>query len=224
MNFLYFARGLQMKTSAVPDVPRHQLCSLGIDPLNHFEAPSLSPGARVACPGRVYWLTGLACSGKTTLGRLLCQRVRSHGRACVHLDGDELREAFGNDLGHDFGDRWRSARRYSGLSRMFAEQGIDVVCSTISLFHDVQRWNRANIKHYYEILLHAPLPVLISRDRKDLYSRALRGELDNVVGIDLPAQEPEHPDIVIENDGSRSPEALADLLVKTLGLDEGEVA
>ena len=171
--------------------------------------------------GRVYWLTGLACTGKTTLGRLLCRRFRRQGRTCVHLDGDELREAFDNDLGHDFRDRWRSARRYSGLSRMFAGQGIDVVCSTISLFHDVQRWNRANIKNYYEILLRAPLPILIARDGKSLYRRALRGEIDNVVGIDLPAQEPEHPDIVIENDGSRSPEAVLDLIVKALGLAEG---
>src|SRR5215472_8386706 len=155
--------------------------------------------------GRVYWLTGLACTGKTTLGRLLCRRFRRQGRTCVHLDGDELREAFDNDLGHDFRDRWRSARRYSGLSRMFAGQGIDVVCSTISLFHDVQRWNRANIKNYYE----------------SLYRRALRGEIDNVVGIDLPAQEPEHPDVVIENDGSRSPEAVLDLIIKALGLAEG---
>ena len=172
-------------------------------------------------PGRVYWLTGLACTGKTTLGRLLCRRFRRQGRACVHLDGDELREAFDNDLGHDFRDRWRSSRRYSGLSRMFARQGIDVVCSTISLFHDVQRWNRANIKNYYEILLRAPLPVLIARDGKSLYRRALRGEIDNVVGVDLPAQEPEHPDIVIENDGSRSPEAVLDLIIKALGLAEG---
>jgi len=172
-------------------------------------------------PGRVYWLTGLACTGKTTLGRLLCDRLRGQGRFCLHLDGDELREAFGNDLGHDFGDRWRSARRYSGLSRMFARQGIDVVCSTISLFHDVQRWNRANINDYYEILLRAPLPVLIARDRKTLYTRALRGEIKNVVGIDLPAQEPEHPDITIENDGSCSPEVVLDLLVNALGLRSG---
>src|SRR5215475_2078392 len=171
--------------------------------------------------GNVYWITGLSCSGKTTLGRLLCDRLRRSGRACVQLDGDQLREAFDNDLGHGIIDRRRSARRYSGLSRMFAEQGIDVVCSTISLFHDVQRWNRANIQNYYEILMRAPLQVLIARDGKGLYRGALSGEIDDVVGIDLPAQEPEHPDIVIDNDGSQSPAALIDMLTVALGLDDG---
>jgi len=169
----------------------------------------------------VYWITGLSCVGKTTLGRLLCTRLRQCGRPCVHLDGDQLRDAFDNDLGHGFADRRRSARRYSGLSRMFAEQGIDVVCSTISLFHDVQRWNRANIQNYYEILMRAPLQVLIARDGKGLYRGALSGEIDDVVGIDLPAQEPEHPDIVIDNDGSQSPAALIDMLTVALGLDDG---
>lgn len=207
---------MSTRLRALP-VERH---SPSITPLRKVESQTIYPYplAPLVRPGRVYWLTGLACTGKTTLGRLLCSRFRSQGRSCIHLDGDELREAFDNDLGHGFGDQWRSARRYSRLSRILAEQGIDVVCSTISLFHEVQRWNRAHIRNYYEILLRAPLPVLIARDRKTLYSRALRGEIDNVVGVDLPAQEPEHPDIIIENDGSRSPESVLDLLVRALGL------
>jgi len=171
--------------------------------------------------GNVYWITGLSCSGKTTLGRLLCDRLRRSGRACVQLDGDQLREAFDNDLGHSFIDRRRSARRYSGLSRMFAEQGMDVVCSTISLFHDVQTWNRTNIKNYYEIYLRAPIDILISRDRKNLYSRALRGEIDNVVGVDLPAEEPVRPDVIIDNDGTHAPAVLLDMILERLGRREG---
>ena len=35
--------------------------------------------------------------------------------------------------------------RNARLCRLLAEQGTDVVCATISLFHEVQRWNRENI-------------------------------------------------------------------------------
>lgn len=189
--------------------------------VNEPNGPSICPLDDTEYLGRVYWITGLSCSGKTTLGRLLCDRLRSSGAPCIHLDGDRLREAFDNDLGHSFLDRRRSARRYSGLSRMFAEQGIDVVCSTISLFHDVQTWNRANIKNYYEIYLRAPLEILISRDRKNLYSRALRGEIGNVVGVDLPAEEPVRPDVIIDNDGTHAPAAVLDIVLERLGRREG---
>ena len=95
-------------------VERH---SPSITPLGEVESQKIRRHIPLVRPGRVYWLTGLACTGKTTLGRLLCSRLRSQGHSCIHLDGDELREAFDNDLGHGFGDRWRSARRYSRLSR-----------------------------------------------------------------------------------------------------------
>jgi adenylylsulfate kinase-like enzyme len=173
--------------------------------------------------GHVFWITGLSCSGKTTLGRLLFRRLRVFGRPCVHLDGDQLRDAFDNDLGHTFDDRRRSARRYAGLARMFARQDIDVVCSTISLFHDIQSWNRENITNYHEIYLRAPLDVLIARDRKNLYRRALCGEIGNVVGIDLPAEEPERPDMIIDNDGTQAPEVLLDMILEQLGQGRGAI-
>ena len=57
------------------------------------------------------------------------------------LDGDALRPAIAEDLGHNAVDRRRSAMRNARLCRLLAEQGTDVVCATISLFHEVQRWN-----------------------------------------------------------------------------------
>ena len=46
----------------------------------------------------------------------------------------------------------------SRLCRLLASQGTDVVCATISLFHEVQSWNRDNIPGYCEIYLQVPMP------------------------------------------------------------------
>jgi adenylylsulfate kinase-like enzyme len=88
---------------------------------------------------------------------------------------------------------------------MLSEQNIDVICTTISMFEDVQKSNRENITNYLEVYIKVPIEVLISRDQKGLYSRAINGEIKNVMGIDLDVEEPKNPDVVINNDGNNSP-------------------
>jgi len=159
--------------------------------------------------GRVFWITGLSGAGKSTVGRLLFALLRANHANVVFLDGDVLREVFGNDLGHSHADRMKSAMRNARLCKMLAEQGIDVVCATISLFRECQEWNRHNIRRYHEIFLRVPMQVLVERDQKSLYSRALRGETKDVMGINIPIEEPENPDLVLVSDGAHSPDALA---------------
>ncbi|MGA2687406.1 MAG: adenylyl-sulfate kinase [Candidatus Korobacteraceae bacterium] len=152
--------------------------------------------------GRVFWITGLSGAGKTTLGRELSSRLRAAGRPVTFLDGDALRSVIAEDLGHTAEDRRRSAMRNARLCRLLAEQGVDVVCATISLFHEVQRWNRENIPGYREIYLRVPIDELQRRDSKGIYAGAQSGDTRNVVGLDLPAEAPEAPDLVLENYGA----------------------
>lgn len=168
--------------------------------------------------GTVYWVTGLSGAGKTAIGRALCERLRRRGRAVVFLDGDELREVFGGDLGFGRADREKSAMRNGRLSKLIADQGVDVVCATISMFHSCRRWNRDRIERYREIYVRAPAALLIARDVKGLYGRAATGEIREVVGVDLEAEEPECPDVTIDNDETRTVDALVDDIVNALGI------
>lgn len=158
--------------------------------------------------GTVYWLTGLSGSGKTTIGKLFYKRLRDKKPNVVFLDGDSLRETIADDLGHSLEERKKSAMRNSRLCRLLAGQGIDVICATISMFHDCHRWNRRNISRYREIYIRVPIEVLIKRDQKQLYSRALKGEIKHVWGVDLKVEEPEDPDLILDNDGSQAPDEL----------------
>jgi adenylylsulfate kinase len=162
--------------------------------------------------GTVYWFTGLSGAGKTTLGARFCDRLRAEGRTVVFLDGDRLREVFGGAAGHSRVERQRSAMRNARLCRLLSDQGVDVVCATISLFHVCQRWNREHLPHYREIYVRVPLDVLRRRDSKGLYAGALRGDVSNVWGVDLAIEEPEHPDVILANDGRLSPDEMVSWL------------
>lgn len=149
----------------------------------------------------VYWLTGLSGAGKTTLGRLWHEELKALGRTAVFLDGDELRRVFGDDLGFTEADRRRSAMRNARLCALLGRQGLDVVCCTISMFDSVREWNRANIPGYFEVYVKASMDVLRRRDQKGLYS----GGGGNVAGVSLRVEEPKRPDLILENDGQKTP-------------------
>lgn len=149
--------------------------------------------------GTVFWITGLSGSGKTTIGHVVADALRKTSQAVVFLDGDQLREITGNLYGREQSERLQASLYYARLCKVLAGQGINVVCATISLFHETQNWNRKNIANYIEVFLDVPLTELMQRDIKNIYANALNGKLKNVVGIDISPEFPERPDIIIKN-------------------------
>ena len=70
-------------------------------------------------------------------------------------------------------------------------------------------------ENYREIYLKVSHDTLYRRDQKKLYSTKAK----NVVGVDLPWDEPGHSSIVIQNDGQESPEEIVDRLMNFFGLE-----
>ena len=147
----------------------------------------------------VYWITGLSGAGKTTITTELVARLRREGFQVVHVDGDSVRNMLGNDLGYDLKDRIANAYRISRLCQFLQSQGVTVICSTMSLYPEIWEWNRENLHSYKLIYLKVKSEVLRQRDQKGLYSGVENGTCSNVVGVDLPFQEPRDPDFILEN-------------------------
>lgn len=162
--------------------------------------------------GAVYWITGFSGAGKTTIGKVFAEKLRSRHGNTVLLDGDALRQVFDNDLGYSEEDRRKCAMRYARLCKLLQEQGLHVVCCTVSMYCSVRQWNRENIRNYREIYVKVTERTLRMRDQKGLYSNYMAGKEKQLAGKQVGLEEPVNPDLILENDGARSPEEQADII------------
>lgn len=159
--------------------------------------------------GRVYWITGLSGAGKTTIGTALYEKLRDNKSNVVILDGDKLRWAHGGVFGYSEEERRKGALFNAKLCHILAEQGIDVVCCTISMYDSVRAWSRANNAKYTEVYLKVSMDTLMKRDKKGLYS----SHAENLVGVTMKMEEPKNPDVLVHNDGQENVEDIVERIL-----------
>lgn len=165
--------------------------------------------------GTFYFFTGLAGAGKTTIGRLFYKELKKRQDNILLFDGDIIRSAR-HETDYSNEARLESCRRGMGMYKLITDQGFDVISCGIAMFDEVRDWFRANIENYREIYIKASMETLCRRDQKGLYSSGAK----QVVGVDLPYEEPKHPDVLIENDGAETPEEIVHRLLLTFDLLE----
>lgn len=165
----------------------------------------------------VIWIIGLSGAGKTTIGTMLYRHLRAEHLNMVYLDGDILREVWGDKMGHDISARATNSYRISHLCRFLDSQGIHIVASVMTMFPEWQKWNRDNLSSYYEVFLDVNMEVLAQRDTKGIYAAARRGEIKDVVGVDLPYPRPPYSDLVISGDDAvKLPDEITKMILAAL--------
>jgi adenylylsulfate kinase len=153
--------------------------------------------------GGIVWMTGLSGAGKSTLATALSQRLAA-ARAVELLDGDDVRAFLSSGLGFSRADRDTNVQRIAYVARVLAKHGVLVFVAAISPYADTRAKLRAlsdAAGHaFLEVFVHAPIDVVIARDVKGLYKRALAGELTAFTGISDPYEAPSAPDVEVRTD------------------------
>lgn len=149
--------------------------------------------------GFVLWFTGLSGSGKTTLSLELEKKFKEMGIPHVQrLDGDIVRKELTKDLGFSKADRDENIRRVGFVAKLLSDNGIPTLCAFISPYKDVRNEVRQRCLNFIEIFVYCPIEMLIKRDPKGLYKKALNGEIKGFTGIDDPYEPPDNPEITVD--------------------------
>ena len=166
-------------------------------------------------PGTI-WITGVSASGKSTLGEGLTRDLKSIGGNDVKfLDGEAIREEFGDTYGYGTSDRNAILDKTIQMARKYNENGTIVIVSTISHKRAIRQKARDTITNFMEVFLDCPLDVCIERDYKGHYQKALNGEYENFIGITESYEISESPELAI-NTKSLTIEESHELLLKNV--------
>lgn len=141
---------------------------------------------------KVFWLFGRSGAGKTTLARRLHQGFINRNLPVLCLDGDDLRSGICADLGFSSEARLENHRRIAEVARLAADQGLNVVVSTMAPEHK----DRDQVKQVLKdrlvwVFIHASLNVCMQRDPKGLYRRAKAGSVQNLIDFPFDPPRPE---------------------------------
>ena len=129
--------------------------------------------------GFTIWFTGLSGAGKTTVASLVAARLRAHGLKVEVLDGDVVRTNLSKGLGFSKEDRDTNIRRIGFVCELLSRNGVVAIGAAISPYRAIRDEIRARIPNFVEVYVECPLDVLIQRDSKGLYRKALSGEIGN---------------------------------------------
>jgi len=168
--------------------------------------------------GFVVWITGLPCSGKTTIARLLEGALRKRGLKVEVFDGDEVRRNLSPDLGFSKEAREIHAKRVAYMSKLLSRNDIAVIVALISPYRAFRRYARELIGNFVEVYTKCSIETCIQRDMKGLYKKALNGEITDFTGVQEPYEEPENPEVILDTERKKPEENVKRILLKLMEL------
>ena len=149
--------------------------------------------------GCTLWFTGLSGSGKSTLSQLVAARLRALGAKVEVLDGDITRTLLCQGLGFSREDREENIRRIGFVCELLSRNDVIAIAAAISPYRASRDELRKRIPNFIEIHMSCPVEILIKRDVKGLYKKALAGEIKQFTGISDPYESPVAPEVTIDS-------------------------
>ncbi|HIH11320.1 TPA: adenylyl-sulfate kinase [Candidatus Woesearchaeota archaeon] len=164
---------------------------------------------------KIYWLTGLPCSGKSTIAQALC----GHLDAQI-LDGDKIRAMVQN---RDFSLEGRATQmRYVAAMAYFLHRQQNVIVSLVSPLREVREEIKRQFLNVVEIYVQCDVEVCKRRDVKGMYARASSGVLLNFTAVQQEYEPPLNPHLVVRTDVD-SIESCVNQILSYARRDYGEI-
>jgi len=144
--------------------------------------------------GFIVWMTGLPCSGKSTIAK----KLNEHYPEMEVLDGDELHKVLSmNNFSRE--ERLAQTGRIAYIAKLLLKHDISVCVSVVSPFHESRELAKKIIDDDRLVItyLKCSLETCISRDAKGMYKKT-----DNVTKFTGPYEYPDTVDLTIDTENN----------------------
>tara|TARA_B100001013_G_scaffold296853_1_gene197427 strand:- start:189 stop:713 length:525 start_codon:yes stop_codon:yes gene_type:complete len=150
--------------------------------------------------GFIIWMTGLPCSGKTTIARKLSKHISN----LAVLDGDEMREWLSPNEDFSRSSINKHNKKVVNLAKLLLDHNVPVCVSKINPFVEDREDARKILKNhnFIEVYVKCSLEVCETRDVKGMYKKARTNEINNFIGIHVNYEPPTNPELIVDTENS----------------------
>lgn len=145
------------------------------------------------------WLTGLSGAGKTTIAKNLTENYDLFKDFLV-VDGDALRKGVCKDLGYSNSDREKNVERAAHICKLLNEQDKYVIACIMSPLEKHRMMAKNIVPNMFMAYVSCGMDKLKKRDPKGLYRKYSNGEITGMSGLDLPFEEPNEVNAIIDTE------------------------
>lgn len=165
--------------------------------------------------GILFWITGYSGSGKSEISNKLKNFIEKKFGKTIILSGDDFRKTFKIN-NYDKKSRINLGNQYTDFLNIILKQNINIIFTVVGLYHKIRNYNLTKIDNYIEIFIDANICDIIKNSKKIHYKRKQK----NIFGIDLMAELPKKPNIIVKNNFKTSTSNLAKEIMNKLKIYE----
>lgn len=162
----------------------------------------------------VLWIMGPTASGKTTLAKALKNKFQNSNILTLHYDGDEVRDFFGPNHGFKEEDRLMVVKTLVHLANKAVDAGVNVIVSALTANKDARDYVKKHVKNLLLVYLECSIEKCMERDPKQLYRKAVDGDVATVIGYNTEYVPLIGADVVLNTENKSVDEVLADFVQK----------
>ena len=158
----------------------------------------------------IIWMTGLPCSGKTTIAKKLVEHIPN----LAILDGDEMRELLSPNEDFSRNGIINHNKKVANIAKLLLKHGVSVCVSKISPFIENRDDARQILKdhNFLEFYIKCSIDSCEKRDVRGMYKKARNGEMSNFIGIHVTYEPPTNPELVVDTESSTIDDSVQKIL------------
>ena len=158
----------------------------------------------------IIWMTGLPCSGKTTIAKKLLEYIPN----LAILDGDEMRELLSPNEDFSRSGIINHNKKVANIAKLLLEHDVSVCVSKISPFIENRDDARQILKdhNFLEVYVKCSIDSCEKRDVRGMYKKARSGEMSNFIGIHVTYEPPINPELVVDTENSTIDDSVQKIL------------